>query len=965
MRSIVPFDTSILATALTPNIQNPASNNAISPEAEAIARRLNTEPDIVPPWRRDRDEEPPPLVRRVNQARNLRNFIDLNSEVVQTAGSNPDRRASFALFQALEHLQALALFASERNTNEASLAALDTAFQRGLGQISEFIDEAELEKLNLSFGERSSSIESKARISGNPTFYSGKVVQTGDLGDPIPGLKGDEKFVIRLRENAESEEEDAILVDLSEITTSLTLTAVTELINGKIKEIPRLDNAGNIDRDKDGIPIPKYRTNFRAVRDSNGDFFIRISGSSRERVTLQGTSSDPSAYVASNFSFLNRTDQTSTRITRIDNIDGNEFVIGSRTDYNSTDIDVSELNRLVAEAENESRNEERDEDDQVEFTPPPDLPIATNGGAIATDRGFVYVVGTTKGDIGGHLGDGEDDVFLTKFDSNGEVIFQKLLSTRGEGREGTSQGYAITVDVDGNVIVAGQTTGSVSDRDVLDGRDSYVVKFTSDGDEVFRYQLDSVADDSAVGLTTNLDGDIFVTGYTQGEIGGLSNPSGERDSYVLRLSGTAGEVLDSTQFGTNDTDQPTAITTDFNGNIFVAANENGNTIIRQVDANDLNNIIATHNLGDLGGGKISSIGVFEDTLVVGGTTSRDISGGGTATNSRGGGTDGFVSRFDLSGGNISPVKTTYIGSNENDSITSIQLGIDEQNITVDKIYITGTTSGSLGTNGKSGITETYFARLDADTGAQEVTQQLGLVESRNESIGAVLSFESEGILGRLGLRAGELTPDQRRDITSQTTVRAGDSFFISINGGLRRRITIREGDTLRSLSFRINVLGFQEISARASSGRLRIAAQDDTVIDLISGPDGKDALKGLGIEPGRITATNILFNTNRDRENERPEDTLGGSFGLNLEGGLHIRDKRTARYVATRIEDAISTVQRAYRSLNFDPIAYTARNRRNTQGPVPEYLTNQIANYQAALQRLQAGNQAAGPNLFI
>ena len=39
--------------------------------------------------------------------------------------------------------------------------------------------------------------------------------------------------------------------------------------------------------------------------------------------------------------------------------------------------------------------------------------------------GFTYVVGTTQGDLGTNRSDGSDDLFLSKVDSEGKVVWQR------------------------------------------------------------------------------------------------------------------------------------------------------------------------------------------------------------------------------------------------------------------------------------------------------------------------------------------------------------------------------------------------------------------------------------------------------------------------------------------------------------------------------------------------------------
>src|SRR3546814_8902072 len=74
--------------------------------------------------------------------------------------------------------------------------------------------------------------------------------------------------------------------------------------------------------------------------------------------------------------------------------------------------------------------------------PAPVVFAQTTSNAVAVDGdGFTYVVGTTTGDLGLNRGDGDQDLFLTKMDSEGEVVWQRLL-----GAAGATEGTAIAID---------------------------------------------------------------------------------------------------------------------------------------------------------------------------------------------------------------------------------------------------------------------------------------------------------------------------------------------------------------------------------------------------------------------------------------------------------------------------------------------------------------------------------------
>ena len=92
-------------------------------------------------------------------------------------------------------------------------------------------------------------------------------------------------------------------------------------------------------------------------------------------------------------------------------------------------------------------------------------------------------------------------------------------------------------------------------------------------------------------------------------------------------------------------------------------------------------------------------------------------------------------------------------------------------------------------------------------------------------------------------------------------------------------------------------------------------------------------MAGLGLSSGYIGAS--------------AGDDVIKTFGLDLPGSLRIGDAAAAKTAGERIQAAMKAVRDAYRSL--DPAASASA---AASGPVPAYLTNQLANYQAALARL-------------
>lgn len=118
--------------------------------------------------------------------------------------------------------------------------------------------------------------------------------------------------------------------------------------------------------------------------------------------------------------------------------------------------------------------------------------------AIAADRlGNVYVGGTTGGELGGPRV-GSHDVFLSKFDSAGQLQWSKQFGARY--RESIC--YGLSADGLGNVYVAGTIFNS----------DGFLNKFDADGNMEWSRQIVSTASSFVRGVSADGVGNVYITG---------------------------------------------------------------------------------------------------------------------------------------------------------------------------------------------------------------------------------------------------------------------------------------------------------------------------------------------------------------------------------------------------------------------------------------------------------------------
>jgi len=176
-----------------------------------------------------------------------------------------------------------------------------------------------------------------------------------------------------------------------------------------------------------------------------------------------------------------------------------------------------------------------------------------SGNGIATDsNGNAWATGTFQRsiDIDGDkindlISNGSKDSYVAKFDSDGDLVFAFQI-----GGKMDDEGFGIATDSNGNVWATGSFNGNIDidgdgNNDLISNgrRDSYVAKFSSDGDLVKVFQIGGREDDSGYGIAPDNNGNAWATGGFWGSIdidGDGNNDLTNRtswDSYVIKFSG--------------------------------------------------------------------------------------------------------------------------------------------------------------------------------------------------------------------------------------------------------------------------------------------------------------------------------------------------------------------------------------------------------------------------------------------
>lgn len=830
-----------------------------------------------------------------------------------------DVQTSFTAYQALDKLRVLAETASAKTTSDAQRATLQKTFLKGLDELQSYLSTAPSDLVKLAYGKPSSSVASNKLVSTNVYETEGKgLVKTRT--DAIPGLTGTEQFSITLSKPGTAAQ--TVTVDLSQGTQPPTLDSVAAQFNAAISAIPNLNANGTPQLDANGNAVPRWKSTFKVTNESGKWGFSLSNPTGIEQVTLDQSNAKDALVVATGQTALDA--PSSTQLFRLDDPTGTNTRVAMGT-IQALDRQATAQN-VAAGKTITTTSTTTDLDGKVKTvkTSTSNVYASTDAASVVTDaQGNSYIVGTTKGDLGANLSDGDNNLFLTKVDGAGNVVWQRSL-----GATGSSTGAAVSLAPDGGIVVAGTVTGNFGGAST-DG-DMVVAKYAANGDEKFSTVVRSTGatPDVAKSVAVGADGSIYVGGR-------ISNGN---DGFIARID-TSGKIAERRAITGAGSDSVNALAVDNDGNLLALVSHDGTAELRKLSGTSLATDMGSLNLGTA---DARVLAVADDgTIGVGGAASGALAG--TQVNSTSGGRDGFVARIDsgLSGASI-----TYLGSSADDQVDSIAFMNGD-------LYAGGRTTGDLAAT-RRGPTDGFVSRIDATTGAIENTTQFGQALLRTEPVRVSADTGGASAVSALGYGRGTINAIASNKVTTQTGLKAGDYFSFKADDGSVRKLTILADDTLQSIATRMQgMIGASKgtVTATAVDGvqQLRITMKSGHQLQLLAGTGDADALAKLGIEPQRISSPAPV-------SSNAPKVRPGGSFGLDLTEGLSLSSLDNAKVALGKIKDAISMTQTAYRSLYWDDAKATTvdgTKRNSATGTESTTIVNaQLANYQAALDRL-------------
>jgi hypothetical protein len=894
--SLTGFDPSTLLSYYQARL--PVASSSLSATQLAQAQNSATANDN-PPWE---TTTAPAQEAHDAQVLAINNFVD-TSDVPLSAGSTTDSKTEqdnqklFALYTAVNNLSYLAGMSKRDGMTAGQMAGFNTRYQQGLQQVQDYVANTSFNNITLQASTPSSSVTSSAGIGfGSFTYDTRTLTSDANLDNPLPGLSASQSFTVAVKKGGVTTNVD---IDLSKVQGGLTLDNVISYVN------QQLSAAGFASRFRRTI------TDGTIDDPTKASYGLEVAPAGSETVSLQADAPAPALYVAGNSGVTTSTDDTTAdqqgRLVKL------------------TDLSGTQQSAFSATAS-------------------PTSGLTTAQDTVADSSGNVYVIGNATGDFGNQLNQGTQDSYLTKYDSAGNVVWTRML-----GSAGSASGYSLALDPTGGVVVAGSTTGTVMDTAISDGNaDTYVARYDATGNETWAKQIQTLSNNQAASVSVDASGNIYVGGQVTGLIGAGAANNGGTDAYVAKLD-SKGNIVYEHQSGTSGNDSVAATATTSDGGLVTASVVNGHAIVAKYANGDATQPpVWQEDLGALQpGGGIGGIAVSNGQIYVSGTTANaNLTAGGQASVAKAssGGIDAFVFNITDQGTSATANTVTYVGTGATDKGNDVTVGADGT------VYLVGTTGGTFSGQARQvqNVDNMFVSALNAD-GTVSWTRQYGGADGTSTGQGVAIDAQGSSVLDALGLPRGTISLNQTVDLTQATTLRAGDSFKIKIDGASSRTatITIDKGETLTSLSNKINIelqnAGKASVSYGSDGETLKIAVNAGITATLIAGPANSDALARLGLSPQTLTNTS----SSSSASSGSSTSSATTAYGLGLPADTDISTASGAGAARAQLLSVLTTIQKIYQSENAPPASTSTT--PNVSGPVSPYLTSQLANYSLAL----------------
>ena len=555
--------------------------------------------------------------------------------------------------------------------------------------------------------------------------------------------------------------------------------------------------------------------------------------------------------------------------------------------------------------------------------------VGARASVVGSD-GSLYVIADATGKVNGQTPKDKSDVVLMKYDTTGQIVW-----TRALGSAAPAQGFSLAIGADGTLAVAGSVNGraDTASSTTGNGLDSFVAAFDLEGRDKWYHQQGATGSDNATHVQVGADGSVFVMGTTTNSYGGATALGG-KDVYLQAFE-ASGTLRFTTALGTTGDDTPAGLAI-ANGQAVAVWNESGGARMGKFDT--LTGIAsgATNNLA---ASNLSAV-----AMVASDSSGRIFLAGRTAADS----TANKLVAMDISSETV-----LFQAQSTGEAIRALTAAGDQVAYATETVTVTP----ANGSTPASTARESSIVGLDADTGLQAFSR--AAPQLANAPISIALAPSVSQTLDSMGIPQGTLSFGISDALTDRTGLRAGDQFSVIVNGGSEKKITIAQGETMRTLAAKLNRVLMRDGTAEARSLKgiesLVITPKAGDRIELKATDGVADALTQLGLEPGVAIPRPAPKKPGTKSVSDPPPII---SLEMPLEGD--VSDKAKAKALTDSFDGVLRRLRIGYREISSDPTQVELRKQNaakaaqnaggNTAGVA--YYNRQTALGQDALRRL-------------
>ena len=207
------------------------------PSTSAALTAITKKSQPTAPWSTGAQATAPKPDALVRAALGGRPFINEGAAQLDVKGASSDYRKLFAVYQALETLNALANRASTMGVGQTDLGLVQKRFASGLAEISNYVAKAGFEQIRLVQGTTSVTSKSTAAVPRDSSNSITGPIHEGSLLEPVAAFEGDTRFNITIKTpQGVGTTTTSVPIDLAEMgATPRTMDNVLSFINGKLE----------------------------------------------------------------------------------------------------------------------------------------------------------------------------------------------------------------------------------------------------------------------------------------------------------------------------------------------------------------------------------------------------------------------------------------------------------------------------------------------------------------------------------------------------------------------------------------------------------------------------------------------------------------------------------------------------------------------------------------------------------